>query len=255
LQADRIDALILDPFVSVHAVHENDNSAIDKVVAAWNHVAEAANVAIHFAFHTTKLAPGHDFTEMNLRGAGAALNKLRYVRVLNRMSEKEAESIGIEKRFARQHLRIDDGGKSNLLPPAEAAQWFRLQSVDLQNADIERDGFEHAKSDLVRVAVPWTYPITDTLDPTDDEIQRVWQEMGDTVWRKMSTSPDGWVGIPIARALGLDLSDELTKKRIAKLVARWASSGVLVVSAPEERDGHGNRREGFVPGQILEAAE
>ena len=254
LREAKVDVLILDPFVSVHAVPENDNGSMDAVVAAWNYVAEEANVAIHFAFHTTKGSKGQDYTEQSLRGGSAALNKLRYLRVLNRLSVKQAESIGIKPQLARQHLRIDDGGKANLLPPGQGETWFRLQSVDLENADVERDGM-FARSDLVRVAVQWTYPTTAAPTVDADTICAVWNEMGDKVWRKTSTSKEAWVGIPIAKALGLDPTEMAHRKQIICLVAMWEASGVLAVEEPEDRDEHGNKRPGFVPGRIPDADE
>ena len=44
LKVRNIDVLIVDPFVSSHAVTENDNMAIDAVVKAWARVAELLTV-------------------------------------------------------------------------------------------------------------------------------------------------------------------------------------------------------------------
>lgn len=54
LKARKIDVLIIDPFVSSHAVTENDNMAIDAVVKAWARVADEANCAILLVHHTRK---------------------------------------------------------------------------------------------------------------------------------------------------------------------------------------------------------
>ena len=69
LKVRNIDVLIVDPFVSSHAVTENDNMAIDAVVKAWARVADAANCAILLVHHTRK-ENGAKITADSARGAG-----------------------------------------------------------------------------------------------------------------------------------------------------------------------------------------
>lgn len=52
LIARKIDVLVVDPFVSSHAVSENDNGAIDAVAKEWARVAKRANCSIVLVHHT-----------------------------------------------------------------------------------------------------------------------------------------------------------------------------------------------------------
>ena len=51
----KIDVIVIDPFVSCHEVPENDNTAQDMVVKEWGRVAERGNCAVHLVDHTRKM--------------------------------------------------------------------------------------------------------------------------------------------------------------------------------------------------------
>src|SRR5690606_10574425 len=111
--------------------------------------------------------------------------KLRHLRVLNRMTGDEAKKAGVAADIAWRHIRSDDGGKPNLVPPSGAV-WYQMVSVDLENADVKRDGLEHAESDVIGVPVPWTFP-EKTMTPvwlSDEQIKELYRLMGDKVWKK-----------------------------------------------------------------------
>lgn len=249
LIADRIDVLTIDPSVASHSVPENQNEMAEKVAQAWNDVAERANVAVHLAHHAVK-ARGREVEAMDFRGGGASLAKLRHLRVLNRMTGDEAKKAGIVDDQAWRHIRSDDGGKPNLVPPSGAV-WYRMVSVDLENADVKRDGFEHAESDVIGVPVPWTFQDKSRIHVwlSADEAREVHRLMGDEVWRKSSQSQD-WVGRLIAEVADYDIKLDGNRKGIERLVKDWEAQGVLQVRKPDKPDQHGNRREGYVPGEI-----
>ena len=46
IRRNQIDVVIVDPFVSTHAVSENDNPAIDRVAKTWARIAHETNCAI-----------------------------------------------------------------------------------------------------------------------------------------------------------------------------------------------------------------
>ena len=58
IRNNRIDVLIIDPFVSCHRVSENDNSAIERVFRSWATISEETNSANHLAHHTRKTMNG-----------------------------------------------------------------------------------------------------------------------------------------------------------------------------------------------------
>lgn len=249
LKADNIDVLTIDPSVASHSVPENQNEMAEKVAQAWNDVAERANVAVHLSHHAVK-ARNRDVEAMDFRGGGASLAKLRHLRVLNRMTEKEAKAAGVELKAAWRHIRSDDGGKPNLVPQTDAL-WFQMVSVDLENADVKRDGLEHAESDVIGVPVPWTYPekAMTRVWLSDDEIRQLYALMGDKVWKKSSQSQD-WVGALVAQVTGQDITIEDHRKAIDKLVKGFEHVGVLGVGVPDKPDQNGNRRAGYVVGEI-----
>ena len=130
LQDNRIDALILDPFVSTHAVPENDNGAIDQVAKELAAIAETANCAVEVVHHVRK-TNGAELTADDARGAVALIGAARSVRVLN-PDEPGRSGEGRHRRStsAGLYFRVDNG-KANLAPPADNASWRQLVSVGL----------------------------------------------------------------------------------------------------------------------------
>ena len=221
-----INVLIIDPFVSSHAVSENDNMKIDRVVKTWAKIADETGCAIDLVHHAKKPRPGQvEYTADDSRGASALVNATRSARVLNRMSEKEAEQLGIDNR--RLYFRVDND-KANLAPPAEKAVWRRLVSVGIGN------GSDWTQSDQDRVGVvePWSPP-----DPRDElteaEVQAVFEAIRNGDWRENSRAKD-WVGRAFEKALDWDLGVPDTRKLVLRLIDDWLAAGVL--RTEERRD-------------------
>lgn len=69
----RIDLLIIDPFVSCHAVPENDNGAIDKITKTWGGVGEAGSCGVELVHHVrNEDASGAQVLPKALEKAGVA---------------------------------------------------------------------------------------------------------------------------------------------------------------------------------------
>lgn len=123
----KVDVIMIDPFVSCHEASENDNGAMDMIAKEWARVADNGNCAVHLIHHTRKL--GGNETEVTVessRGAKALTDACRSVRAINRMSEKEGQDSGAHN--PRVHFRAFND-KSNLAPPADRSDWFRIESV------------------------------------------------------------------------------------------------------------------------------
>ena len=135
---------------------------------------------------------------------------------LNQMSEVEAGKFGIENR--RYYFRVDNG-KSNLTPPSDGAEWYRLHSVTLPNGPMGTDG------ESVGVVTRWEVP-----DPmrgvTPDELKAVQNVVAAGEWRKDIQSPN-WVGHAVAKALGLNIDNPQDKAQIKTMVQTWLGSGAL----------------------------
>ena len=226
LKAAAIDVLIIDPFISCHSVPENLNEAIDKVAQQLNLVAEKANCAVHVAHHSVKKR-GAAVEAMDYRGGGAALAKLRYVQTFNRMDAKEATAVGVSPDDAWKYIRID-GDKPNLGPP-DKARWYFMKSVSLDNADFERDG-EFAEADVIGVPVPWEFKKPDLIDDIlaweAPEILAVQHHLGAETWALRSNSKQ-WVGVPLAKALGIDLGEAGKIERVKALIKTLEDCGAL----------------------------
>ncbi|WP_440642076.1 AAA family ATPase [Bradyrhizobium sp. PUT101] len=213
-----IDVLIIDPFVSCHQVTENDNNAIDSVVKQWGRVAEEGNCAVELVHHVRK--GEQEVTVESARGGGSFGDACRMVRVVNRMTKQEAQAAGI-KDSQRAYFRtyID---KNNLAPPAEASDWFKIESIDLGNGPNGPVG-----GDSVGVVTTWNYP--KPLDGmTGADFERVAAAIRSGQWRRDSQAAS-WVGYAVAKALELDLLNEAAKAKVKGLLKVWLGTGSLVV--------------------------
>src|SRR5262249_36918481 len=98
---DRIDAVIIDPFVSFHTVPENDNNNVDAIIKRLAAIATRANCSIEISHHVRKgpsAAGGFrpELTVDDARGGSAIVNAVRSARVINRMTTTEAEQAKVE---------------------------------------------------------------------------------------------------------------------------------------------------------------
>jgi hypothetical protein len=88
----------------------------------------------------------------DLMGATSLRATFRSCRILARMTEKEAEALGLPTRQEWRYSRIA-GTKENYAPPPELACWYRLESVSLGNPD----GL-YTEGDNIQVTTTWTPP-------------------------------------------------------------------------------------------------
>ncbi|MCK1743180.1 AAA family ATPase [Bradyrhizobium sp. 139] len=212
----KIDVLIVDPYVSSHRVAENDNGAQEMVAKEWGRVADAGNCAVELVAHTRK--GEHEVTTESTRGGKALTDACRTVRVVNRMTKDEAERAGVEN--PRLYFRtIND--KANLTPPADKSDWFRLESVDLNN------GPHRSTGDSVGVVAAWEWP-DNLAGITGADFEKVAQAIRAGKWRESIQAKD-WAGKAVAEALGLDLEVKAEKAKVGGMIKAWLVAGSLVV--------------------------
>jgi hypothetical protein len=230
ISAEKIDVVMLDPFVSVHSVSENDNGAIASVCKAISGIADTCDCAFELVHHVRKTG-GAEVTVEDGRGAVALLSAARSARVLNVMTKEEGEKAGVEQH--RSHFRADNG-KANLAPPPDKSEWFRLHPVSLGNGDDR--AFDN--SDRVAVVTPWTWP--DMMqDVHASDIGKVQAVVASGRWRENHQAKD-WVGIAIGQALGLNPGVKTDKAKIIHILKTWIGTGMLVVV--EGKDEKNNKR-------------
>lgn len=211
-----IDVLVIDPFVSSHAVEENANSLIDKVAKAWARVANDANCVVVLVHHTSKAGAG-TVTAHSSRGAVALTDATRSALVLNRMDEKKAQELGIDESDGKRYFSVGDDKHNRA--PAEKADWFFLASVSLGNGP---NG-----GDSVGVAIPAKLP-DPFEDITLDHLRAVQAKVGSGGWRADVQAAD-WVGKAVAEVVGLDVGKASDKAKAKALIKTWIGNNALRV--------------------------
>ena len=117
-----IDVLIIDPLKRIHAVDENDNTAMDLVTQQLTRIADECDCGVVVVHHTRKSA-GQEITAETSRGAKAVVDASRVIRTLNVMTEargrarRRRRSPPLFPRLSRQ------------AQPRTAARGFRLVSA------------------------------------------------------------------------------------------------------------------------------
>jgi hypothetical protein len=214
--------MIVDPFIASHRVVENDNPAIELVASTWAEIADVTDCAIELVHHARKTG-GAEITVDDGRGGSALLAKVRSARTLNGMNEEEASRAGVENR--RAYFRVQNG-KANLAAPTDAADWYRLESVDLGNGGDGKPG------DSVGVVTRWKWP--DAFDGvTVSDLRTVQTAIADGRWRESSQAKD-WAGYAVAKVLNLDPMNKAHKAKIAGLLKTWIANGALVVAEGQD---------------------
>lgn len=217
----KIDVMIVDPFVSTHVISENDNVAMDAVIKQfWAPVIEETNIAVELIHHSKKMG-GNEVNAESARGAGSLIGAARSAIALNGMTPDEATKANVENRY--QYFRATDA-KANMAPPSAHSRWYKIESVDLQNATRDRP------SDSVGVVTVWSWPSsTDGLTVNDLlEVQKIINAGS----YKDSVQATGWAGHAVAEALGLDVVED--KERIKAMIKTWKASGALKVEVKED---------------------
>lgn len=219
IRSRKIDVFIGDPFISSHRVPENDNAAIDAVAKNWSAIADKAGAAIELLHHTRK-SEGVEITTESARGGKALTDAARNVRVLNRMTDNEAAQAGVDNH--RLHFRVYSD-KSNLAPPSDKSDWFRLENVALANGD------------HVGVATPWQWP-DPFADITVVDLRRVQDAIHGKQYRENSQAK-AWAGYAVADVLDLDTDHKHERAKIKSCIKTWLENGALKVVSV--KDNHG----------------
>jgi len=215
-----IEVLIVDPFVSSHAVDENSNSKIDKIAKAWGRLAKAAGCVVVLVHHTSK-AGSFEVSANSARGASALISAARSVLTLNRMKIDEAQKYGITDERRRRHFAVIDDKHNRA--PAETDAWFQLVSVELENGD------------SVAVCTPWALPVLD-LKPDDKDIIALQDIIDEGSYRDHFRATD-WVGNAIAEVLKLDVNDSGHRARIKATQKLLKAEKYLIVNYKKDKKG------------------
>src|SRR4029077_18387022 len=109
----------------------NDNAAAALLMGGLVALAAERRIGIMVAHHASK---GRDPNSAeSAMGAASFVNLARIALGIEPLAEKDAPQVGLPSWEAGSVFRIV-GTKQNLRPPDEADRWFRLKSVQMQNA-------------------------------------------------------------------------------------------------------------------------
>ena len=214
----QIGCVFIDPFVGAHSINENDNMAVNAIVAEIRSVADETKSAIGLVHHIRK-GNGEDASIDSVRGAGSLIGAARAARVINRMSADDAAKLGIDEAEARSIFRVDDG-KANLAPPAASAVYRKMEGVKIDNGE------------WIGVCIPYTLP--DAFDDISGKDAKAAQKIvanahTDGEPLRESSQSKNWVGVPIADMLGIDISEKKGKAKVSSIVKMWIKTNVLAV--------------------------
>jgi hypothetical protein len=172
-----IDCVIFDPMAELHNAEENDNTAMRSILAAFRGFAKETNAGVMVLHHDRKgVGVAGDVDRM--RGASALQGAARIVLTLTRMTEEEAEALGIPVEDRTSYIRIDNA-KANYTKLGEA-MWYRLTSQTISNGE------------SIGACLPWTPPdrINSLTGEMKVEILRLMLEAGPAKCRSHHHSND-----------------------------------------------------------------
>jgi hypothetical protein len=211
-----IGVVFIDPFVGAHNINENDNMAVNAIVAEIRKVADVTRCSIGLVHHIRK-GNGEDANIDSVRGAGSLIGAARAARVVNRMPLDEASRLGIDEAEARSIFRVDDG-KANLAPPADKALYRKMVGVKIDNGE------------WIGVCVPFKLP--DAFDGVSAKDAKKAQQIvadahsnGEPL--RESSQASNWVGVPIADMLDIDITEKAGKAKVASIIKTWIKTNVL----------------------------
>jgi len=222
----QIGCVFIDPFVNAHAIQENDNMAVNAIVAEIRRVADETKCAIGLVHHIRK-GNGEDASIDSVRGAGSLIGAARAARVVNRMSADDAAKLGIDENEARSIMRVDDG-KANLAPPAAAAVYRKMEGVKIDNGE------------WIGVCVPYSLPDAfDGISAKDAmKCQRAIGKAAEGEPLRESSQAKAWVGHTIGELLDIDTTEKAGKGRVTAILKQWVKTDVLrVEKMPDPRQG------------------
>jgi hypothetical protein len=216
LAQTRIDLLVIDPFVQIHRVSENQNEEIAQVMVALRDISVVANCALHLVHHTRKPAAGsaHQAGDIfAVRGGGAIVGDAHFVFTLADMGSGDGETLGVSDIDRKKYIRLDDA-KGKLAPPS-GARWFQRVGVSMPYGLI---------GEQVGVLVPHEFEQTQGI-VTPSAATEILKEI-DARWREgnpfscSAQSPRYVVPLMVQR-------HGMTPRAARRLMADWISNGMV----------------------------
>lgn len=131
IRDERIDVVILDPFVETYSgLQESDNNQMRDVMTYLRDLTGELNIALMILHHDRK-GNGEGSTADNARGASAIINAARFHYALIKMTDADAKKFSVTNPGPYVRFAF---GKSNRVARADD-NWYAFQSVTLPNGE------------------------------------------------------------------------------------------------------------------------
>ena len=215
----RLGLIILDPFVKLHAMEENDNGAMDFVCDLLVQLAIEYNIAVDAPHHTRKGAITAGDADAG-RGASSARDAGRLIYTLTRMTEEEAKAFSINPEERGLYVRLDSG-KVNIAPPSREATWFRLVNVRLGNGNAD-----YPNGDEVQTVEPWKPPKT-WADLSSAQLNQVLTEIDGGVSNGQRYSDANAAGARAAWPVVQRHCPTKTEAQCREIIRTWVKTELL----------------------------
>ena len=208
--ANRLDVVMLDPIAELHELEENDNVQMAKLMGMVRSVARETKAAILLLHHASKASvdAGKSRAATATRGAGAIVNSARVSMVLNEMTAKDAEDLGIPENERPLYGELTRP-KANMGPRSFGGDYLKVEVVSFGNGDADND------EDTVAVATQWKPSPASQAERMGDLVVAV-QVLQDLPPQERRTKGASRADYPVAKALGLDLGYEKVKSQLTK---------------------------------------
>ena len=224
IREKRIDLLVLDPFVKIHTVDENDNGSVDQVVVLLARIATEFNCAVDVLHHQPK-GRGEAGDPDRLRGASALRDGIRLMHTLTPMHDREGKAFNLSEAKRRSLMRLDLA-KTNLNAPAQHANWYSVVDVLLGNKTEQ-----YPEGDRIQTCEVWVPPGVNASGITPDAINRIFDRFERGPAHGRYYSKDARAGRERqAWAMMKVYWPDLTKPQAEALLANWIKHGFLVES-------------------------
>jgi hypothetical protein len=181
-----------------------------KLMGMVRSVARETKAAILLLHHASKASvdAGKSRAATATRGAGAIVNSARVSMVLNEMTAKDAEDLGIPEGERPLYGELTRP-KANMGPRSFGGDYIKVEVVAFGNGDADND------EDTVAVATAWKPSPASQAERMGDLVVAV-RVLQDLPPQERRTKGSSRADYPVAKALGLDLGYEKVKAELTK---------------------------------------
>lgn len=216
----RIDCLVVDPWVKVAGVPENDNQLIDRAINKLVSIAARRSAAVVVLHHHRKGQAAAGDRDMS-RGAGSLTDAVRISRTLTPMDTDTAEKHGIADKDRQRYACLSDA-KLNLAPRGDAI-WYEIVGVDIGNGTPA-----YPRGDNIQTVRRWHPPQAGELDAAHDDMIVDAIDAGTDDGERYTDSNRSSAGPRSAVNAVLKVCPDKTKGQAREIIARLIRDGRIV---------------------------